>query len=196
MIVPVLSLHKCVLPTSGLRSIFLSVIALCCVFFLGCSWVGGDPIDASAVNEAVEVERDDFKGTMFYNGPTVSNKFEHGIDAPEIEEISLSARMEKDQPMRFFLNVIDYYEGDWRGYDQAFDAEGNKFHALAVRHKVNCHFFCGFDEVLQIELDPSYLKKHIQSGVAMRLYGPAHSASAPFNLPGAYIQGFLKGSYD
>ena len=93
------------------------------------------------------------------------------------------------------VDVNDYYDGDWRGFDEAFDSEGHKFHALAVRHKVECRVLCGFEETIEIELSLDYLKKHLQSGLSMRLYGPANTASAPFGVPGAYIEGFLKGAY-
>lgn len=175
-------------------------IVLCGILLLltaGCSSsiLRVDPNDPLAVNEEVAVERDPFKNVMYYRGPVVTNTADDGSDAPEVEDIALHSRVEQDRPMRYFLTITDYYDGDWRGFDQAFDLAGGKFHALAVNHKVNCHFFCGYDEVLDIELSRKYLDDHAQTGITMRLYGPSGAASAPFTLPGGYIQGFLKGSY-
>jgi len=116
-----------------------------------------DPNDPLAVNENVHIDRDPFKGTLFYEGPTVTNDLSDWTDAREIEKISLQAKTEKGHSTRFFLRVIDYYDGDWRGFDQAFDNEGRKFHALAVRHSVDCKIECGFDEIIEIELDRDYL---------------------------------------
>jgi hypothetical protein len=161
----------------------------------GCAAHLLDADNPTVVSEAVTVERDPFKGTVVYKGPSITNRHDDGSGAPEVEEVYLHARTEKDKPTRFFLNVIDYYEGDWRGFDQAFDQEGRKFHALAVRHKVNCALFCGFDEVLEIELSAGYLKDHTSTGIVMRLYGPAGAASAAFALPAGYVQGFLQGAY-
>ncbi|WNV05386.1 hypothetical protein RP726_02985 [Candidatus Methylospira mobilis] len=154
-----------------------------------------DPNDPLEVDEEVEAERDPFKGIMYYRGPVVSNTADDGGDAPEVEDIALHARTEQNRPTRYFLRVTDYYEGDWRGFDQAFDLAGEKFHALAVHHKVDCTLFCGYDEMLDIELSRKYLDDHAHTGITMRLYGPSSAASAPFTLPAGYIQGFLKGSY-
>jgi hypothetical protein len=174
-------------------------IILCGILLLtaaGCSsLLRVDPNDPLAVDEEVMVERDPFKGIMYYRGPVITNEADGGIDAPEVEDISMHARTERDRSTRYFLSITDYYDGDWRGFDQAFDLAGEKFHALAVMHKVNCTVFCGYDEVLDIELSRKYLDDHAQTGITMRLYGPSGAASAPFTLPAGYIQGFLKGSY-
>ncbi|QFY41393.1 hypothetical protein F6R98_01100 [Candidatus Methylospira mobilis] len=154
-----------------------------------------DPNDPLEVNEEVAVERDPFKNIMYFHGPVISNAADNGSDAPEVEDIELHARTEQNRPTRYFLRITDYYDGDWRGFDQAFDLAGEKFHALAVMHNVNCTLFCGYDEMLDIELSRKYLDDHAHTGITMRLYGPSSAASAPFTLPAGYIQGFLKGSY-
>ena len=114
---------------------------------------------------------------------------------PEVEEVSLRAVQLQDKPPRFFLDVNDYYDGDWRGFDQAFDSAGAKFHALATRHQVNCTFLCGYEEVIEIELSRKYLEDHVKDGISMRLYGPGRATSEVFSLPGTYLEGFLKGSF-
>ncbi|QFY43224.1 hypothetical protein F6R98_11830 [Candidatus Methylospira mobilis] len=113
-----------------------------------------------------------------------------------MQEIILNASDERDQAMRYFLDITGYYDGDWLGFDKAFDSSGKKFHALTVKHKPDCQLLCGYDEVLEIELTRKYLDDHAQTGVNMRLYGPAGAASAPFTLPAAYLQGFLNKFYD
>jgi hypothetical protein len=152
-------------------------------------------MDPQAVNEDVEVISDDFKRIMFYKGPVVSNIIDDESGNPEVEELYLRSQLEHSRNMRFFLVVHDYYEGDWRGFDQAYDSDGNKFHALSVRHKVKCKLICGYEEVLEVELDKTYLNKHLKEGLYFRLYGPAGTSSSSFHLPGPYIQGFLKGAY-
>jgi hypothetical protein len=132
---------------------------------------------------------------MTYKGPVVTNTADDGSDNPEVEDVYLRSQLEKGRPMRFFLVVSDYYDGDWRGFDQAYDLGGRKFHALSVRHKVNCKLLCGYEEVLEIELDRAYLEGHQGSGLSLKLYGPAGQSSSPFTLPGPYIQGFLHGAY-
>ena len=169
--------------------LLLSTISACSSIFRV------DPENELQVNEEVEVERDPFKNITYYQGPVVTNTADDGTNSPEVEDISLKAMTEHDKPTRFFLAITDYYDGDWRGFDQAFDLEGGKFHALATRHKVNCTFVCGYEELLEIELPRKYLEGHAQKGITMRLYGPGKAASAVFQLPGPYIEGFLKGSY-
>lgn len=162
----------------------------------GCSQViRVDPENPVEVSEETTVERDEFKGITYYQGPVVTNEAENDRDSPEVEDIALRAVTPRDLPTRFFLTITDYYDGDWRGFDQAFDLSGKKFHALSVRHKVNCLLFCGYEEVLEIQLPRSYLDEHAHSGMTLRMYGPSGAASAPFTLPAGYIQGFLKGSY-
>ena len=167
--------------------IFLSLVA--------CSVLRVDPNNALAVNEEVEVSRDEFKRVMSYRGPVVTNQADDGSDNPEVEDVYLRSQVEQGKPMRFFLVVSDYYEGDWRGFDQAYDLAGAKFHALSVRHKVNCKLICGYEEVIEIALDRSYIESHQSTGMTFRLYGPAGQSSAPFSLPGPYIEGFMKGAY-
>lgn len=154
-----------------------------------------NPEDVLVVSENVEVERDPFRGVLTYQGPVVTNRAEDGTDHPEVEDIYLRSQIDRSRPMRYFLVVSDYYDGDWRGFNQAFDIEGRKFHALSVRHKVNCKLICGYEETLDIEVDRDYLESHLEKGLNMRLYGPSGQASAAFTLPGAYIHGFLKGAY-
>lgn len=161
-----------------------------------CSVLRVNPEDSLAVSEEVEVERDAFKGIMTYKGPVVTNQADDGTDAPEVEDVFLRSQIERGKPMRFFLVVSDYYDGDWRGFDQAYDLEGHKFHALSVRHKVHCKLICGYEEVLEVELDRDYLERHQDNGLTMRLYGPAGQSSSPFAVPGPYIRGFLKGAYE
>ena len=147
--------------------------------------------NSSAVSNQVEIVHDDFKNITFYRGPLISNSVENTGNAPEVEELSLHARKAQDEAARYYLSITDYYAGDWRGFDQAFDAGGSKFHAIAVRHKVNCILFCDYDEELDIEITRDYLAEHAQTGITMRLYGPSDVASAPFTLSAAYIEGFL-----
>ena len=161
-----------------------------------CSAITLGPGDSPVKSDAVTVEYDPFKGITKANGPVVVNALENDTDAPEVEEISLRSQAARGQATRYFLAVTDYYQGDWRGFDQAFDLNGNKFHALAVRHHVECKFLCGFEEIIEVELNRSYLDAHANTGITMRLYGPSGAASAPFELPGSYIRSFLQGAYE
>ena len=154
-----------------------------------------DPTNPQTVSENVEVHHDPFKGSTAYWGPVITNTVGDDGDAPEVEDIALRAVQDRDRPPRYFLTLTDYYDGDWRGFDQAFDRNGNKFHALSVRHMVNCTLICGYEESLQIELSRQYLEDHRKIGFSMRLYGPSGQSSAPFAIPPGYIEGFLKGSY-
>ena len=150
-----------------------------------------DTSDPLVVNKAVEVERDTFKGIMYYRGPLVSNRGDAINNAPEVENIALYASTERSLFTRYFLSITGYYDGDWLGFDQAYDSSGKKFHALSVKHKADCHLRCGYDEVLEIEFNRKYLDDHAKTGITMRLYGPSGAVSAPFTLPSGYIQGFL-----
>ena len=170
-------------------------IAICFVvaFVYGCTGNHKiDPDDIDAVARSVSVERDDFMGVLMLKGPLISNRQTSTTDAPEVEEVSLHAVKPKDRPERYFIDVTDYYDGNWRGFDQAFDISGNKFHALVARHHAECKLFCGFDEQIEIEVSKKYLDEHADTGILMRLYGPGSVASAPFLVPGGYIKGFLK----
>lgn len=170
------------------------LLILACL--VGCSQiVRVDPHNALLVSEDVLVTFDPFKGTTAYQGPVITNTADDGSDAPEVEDIALRAQQERDRPIRYYLTVTDYYDGDWRGFDQAYDLEGNKFHALSVRHKVNCSLLCGYEESIEVELSRKYLDDHRQKGITMRLYGPSGQSSAPFSIPPAYIEGFIKGSF-
>ena len=178
------------------RNLFLLSAVMLALGLVGCTTVlGVDPENAHEVDDEVTVEWDPFKNLTLYKGPKFSNTFEGDAAGPEVEELSLSAQRNPGRPDRFFVTLSDYYDGDWRGFDQAFDLEGHKFHALSVRHDVHCHVVCGYEETIEIEVTREYLDAHRQSGITMRLYGPSKAASAPFAMPGAYIQGFLSGSY-
>jgi hypothetical protein len=175
---------------------FRALLILPLFFLMACATiVGVDPQNELEVNEEVSVEWDPFKNLTVYKGPIISNTFEGGASGPEVEDLSLWAQRVAGKPDRIFLVLSDYYDGDWRGFDQAYDFSGRKFHALSVRHKVNCKLICGYEEVIEIQLDRDYLQSHQSTGMTFRLYGPSGQSSAPFEMPGAYIRGFLKGAY-
>lgn len=167
------------------------VILIATSFASGCALFGVNPDDPAKVGSAVRTNSDPFKGSIHYWGPAVANQAIADEPAPTVEKISISARTDKSSETRYFVNVIDYYQGDWRGYDQAYDSSGEKFHALAVKHHAGCALFCSFEERLDIEVSKKYLEDHAKTGITMRLYGP-FGGSAPFTLPAGYIQGFLR----
>ena len=161
----------------------------------GCSELSSQDNQWS-VAEEVQTISDPFRGSSYFEGPMVRNRAENPDGSPEVEEIRLRAVKEKDRPERFFIDVVDYYEGDWRGFDQVFDLEGQKFHALSTRHAVSCTILCGYEEILEIEIPRNYLDIHSESGATMRLYGPARSSSSPFFISADYIRGFLSGVFE
>ena len=71
-----------------------------------CSVLRVDPHDALAVNEEVEVTRDEFKNIMTYKGPVVTNMADDGSDNPEVEDVYLRSQLDKGKSMRFFFMAI------------------------------------------------------------------------------------------
>lgn len=150
-----------------------------------------NPDDTDDVYNRVEVEEDDFKKVLYYKGPVFSHVSGEDTDDPEVEELAINGRKPKASPETYMVRVTDFYQGDWRAFDQAYDRDGNKFHALRISHYVKCPLICGYEEGLDIHLPSDYIKEHAKTGMTFRLYG-AYGASAPFTIPPAYIAGFLR----
>ena len=176
------------------RSIFIPLLMVILGLASGCTPVV-DPLNATEVSEQVRVEYDDFKQITYFWGPTFDHESLEVADAPEVEELSIHGQRQHDGTEVFTVRVVDFYTGDWRAYDQAYDSKRNKFHALRVGHYVACPMHCGYEEGLDIQLPMDYLKSHRTSGIRLKLYG-AYGESAPFEIPGTYIDGFLRGSFE
>ena len=175
-----------------MRFLVVPVMAFCVA---GCVTVISPSPDAESISRDVTITEDPFRGTLRYQGPE-SKGTSSLVGSSDIEVFSMRAAQEKGRAVRYFIDVTDYYDGDWRGFDQVYDLEGNKFHALNTRHAVDCTVLCGYEEILEIEVPQEYLETHAETGTTLRLYGPGQASSTPFEISAGYIQGFLRGVFD
>ncbi len=158
----------------------------------GCAPMVVDPNNRDQVMNGVTVSSDPGqKAFVHYEGPTLTSHSDQEEGAETIE-FSLHAAVYAGRPTRFFLNVNDYYQGHWHGYNKASDSEGHVFQATISSQAPNCEFNCEFMDTLEIELSQDDLLKHKDIGITLRLNGPVQVESAPFHIPAPYLQGFLQ----
>lgn len=93
---------------------------------------------------------------------------------------------------RVFIHF--YFEGDWRGFNQAVDGDGNQLN-LKPLEKATSHCspeLCMRTEDVEVTVSQDYLEKHAGSGLELVVSsGTNPDAAERIRVPGSYIRGFL-----
>lgn len=79
---------------------------------------------------------------------------------------------------------------DWLFINEARDSAGNKLKIEKIDSDVKCHGGCTTKEYFTIDINKSYLYRHAQTGIQIKIYGKR--GHAIINLPAPYIQGFIQ----
>ena len=86
---------------------------------------------------------------------------------------------------------MDYYGGDWRFYNSAYDSNGNSLDTTKISQDVgSCSTSgCSHFEHLGLNVTREYLEKNQDSGIRFKVSGKA--GEEVFSIPSAYIKAFL-----
>jgi hypothetical protein len=131
----------------------------------------------------IQAKYDEFKKLTNYTGPNVAS----GSDAVFLRAAKLDSGLITIQ-----IYVSDYYEGEWRFYNSAWDSDGNRLNVTLISRKVgSCGRYggCSHYEDVGINITREYLEARRASGIRFKLSG--RGGDEIFALPGPYISAFL-----
>lgn len=140
--------------------------------------------DPQAVSSAISVQRDDFKKVTNYKGPNTSSDI---FDQVFIRAWKSDATGTTD----YQIYVADYYSGDWRFYNSAFDSNGNNLDVTVISRDVDScsRYGCSHTEHIGLNITRGYLEKNQEVGIRFKLSGKA--GEEIFYIPAGYIKAFL-----
>ncbi len=165
------------------RAVF-SLMAITCALSACVTTPRLDTSDPQAVSSAISVQRDDFKKITNYKGPNAS---------PNIfDRLFLRAwKTDETGSINYQIYVMDYYDGDWRFYNSAYDSNGNRLDTTIISRDVgSCsRYGCSHYEHLGLNVSREYLEKNQESGIRFKLSGKA--GEEVFFIAGGYIKAFL-----
>lgn len=144
------------------------------------------PADATEYAAAVTVERDNFKKHTRY----VSFNDGRGFDTLFLRAYKYD---DPKMPSLYQIYVADYYDGDWRFYNTAYDSNGKRMDFVQISRDVGAcgrYSGCSKTEHLALTVDRAYLESGANTGIQFQVSGKA--GSEVFNLTGPAIAGFLK----
>lgn len=140
--------------------------------------------DSQAVGSAITVQRDDFKKMTNFKGPNAS---------PDIlQKLFLRAwKTDATGTISYQIYVMDYYRGDWRFYNEAYDSNGTSLDTTIISRNVDScsRYGCWHEEHLGLNVTRDYLESHQASGIRFKVSGKA--GENVFYIPSGYIKGFL-----
>ncbi|MBS3955337.1 MAG: hypothetical protein KGZ88_20510 [Methylomicrobium sp.] len=139
--------------------------------------------DQEAVTAEISVQRDDFKKVINYKGPNASDKYG--------DQVFLRAWKLDAGSIAYQIYVLDYYDGEWRYYDSAYDSNGVALDTTVISRAVSlCSAYsCSHNEHLGLNVSQGYLEKNQQSGIRFKIIGKA--GEDIFFIPSGYIKAFL-----
>lgn len=141
--------------------------------------------DSQAVAGAISVQRDDFKKVTNYKGPDAAVGM---FDSLFIRAWKTDATGNVD----YQIYVIDYYDGEWRFYNSAYDSNGNRLDTTQISQDVgSCSAYrgCSHFEHLGLNVTREYLEKNQENGIRFKVSGKA--GEEVFFIPSAYIKAVL-----
>ena len=124
-----------------------------------------------------------FKVT-WYNGADI---FDQAYDT-----VFLRAWKNDGAPSRYQIYVADYYGGEWRFYESAYDSNGTRIDTTLIDRKViSCGSYtgCTYAEHMGLNVTRDYLERHAATGMTFQISGRA--GKEIFYIPDFHIQGFL-----
>ncbi|RFC37240.1 MAG: hypothetical protein DID92_2727743304 [Candidatus Nitrotoga sp. SPKER] len=140
--------------------------------------------DVQSIASAISIQHDDLKKTTSFKGPNSSK----GI----LDTVLLRAwKSDEGGGFSYQIYVIDYYHGDWRFYDKAFDSKGNTLNiTLNSRDVSSCDYStCAHYEHLGMNVSREYLEKNQENDIVFKVSG--NGGEETFTIPSAYIKAFL-----
>jgi hypothetical protein len=140
--------------------------------------------DRQAVANAVSIQRDDFKKLVNYKGPNVAREWGDFV-------FIRAWKNEKTANISYQIYVEDYYSGDWRFYNTAYDSNGERLSTTLISRKVSgcSRYGCSYTEHVGLDITREYLEKNKESGIKFKLSGKA--GEEIFSIPGSYVQAIL-----
>ncbi|WP_162860593.1 hypothetical protein [Pseudothauera hydrothermalis] len=140
--------------------------------------------DSQAVAGAISVQRDDFKKVTKYEGPNAADNV--------FDKLFIRAwKIDGTEDVGYQIYVMDYYNGDWRFYNSAYDSNGNSLKTTLISRDVgSCNRYgCSHYEHVGLNVSREYLAKNQDSSIRFKISGKA--GEEVFFIPGAYIKAFL-----
>jgi len=140
--------------------------------------------DPQAIAGAISVQRDDFKKVTNYKGPNAADNFGDSV-------FIRAWKTDATGSINYQIYVMDYYGGDWRFYNSAYDSNGNSLDTTKISQDVgSCSTSgCSHFEHLGLNVTREYLEKNQDSGIRFKVSGKA--GEEVFSIPSAYIKAFL-----
>lgn len=138
------------------------------------------------VIKQIKIEHDNFKKLTNFTGPNAAkNTF--------LLQDELFIRAWKEDitgAILFQIYIADYYKGDWRFYDHAFDSDGNSLTVQRIhREVIGCQNGCTLREHIGINVARKYLELNIEKGIQFKISGKG--GEEVFFIPSGYIKGIL-----
>jgi len=173
------------------------IYTLSILFFLtACASSNLHLTDPQAARDGVKCTYDDFAKTTTCRAPFVREE-DKGILGTGLAKttwsMQLAAITEDNKPTR--LGIAGSVTSPALFFaDRAIDNDGVRLPVIRGDSRV---LFCNprgggctHDESFVIEISKAWLTKHADKGIAVKVYGKGQTVV--YNLPPAYIQGFLK----
>lgn len=133
---------------------------------------------------AVQVSRDDFKKVTRFDGTDIADG--------TTDILFIRAWKADGMPTKYQVYVADFYTGEWRFYESAYDSDGTNLDVTLIDRKVgSCSRYgsCSHHEHMGINVSREYLEKKSDSGMSFQISG--RGGQAVFFVPGFHIKGFL-----
>lgn len=133
----------------------------------------------------VKTKYDEFKKVTTYEGGEISRSY---VDAMFLRAWRYDSKRDE---VVYQIYVADYYNGEWRFYDEAWDSNGKRLDTTLIARKVgSCTSSgCNHFEHVGVNVTKAYLEQAQAEGVRFKLSG--RSGEQVFFLPPAYIGAFL-----
>lgn len=173
-------------------SIFIFVISAALIFQISASAKNKDPIDWSSeesISAHIEIKNDAVNGELTY-GPNfaLSNK----ELSENFSDIYLMRIVDLDGADHYTIFIsARYNDTDWRSYNTAINAQGNKNLPVSVLSKKNIpcsEQICQYEEKLAIPLNFLYFFDGSVSGLDITIKG---KKSYQILIPASYFKAIL-----
>lgn len=136
------------------------------------------------VASAISINHDNFKKLTNYKGPDASSNIN--------DKLFIRARKnDSNDRVDYQIYVMDYYYGDWRFYNSAYDSNGNRLDTIIIsRDVVSCdEYGCSHEEHMGLNVTRDYLENNQNAGIRFKISGKA--GEEIFFIPAGYIKAFL-----
>lgn len=174
-----------------------SVLSLLCAVFLiaGCAGMekykyNGNSYDynnSDVVASLTKKTTDNYSKKSSFSAPILHIKNEGSLS-------SIIISREPGPDSKVVISILDTYFRDWRFYNRAIDSDGRELEFHSVERDVSYCYArsCTYKESFAI-IVPQYYLERKSGGMNFKVYGRTDQV---FNIPGGYISGFVKATWD